>query len=517
MKKKYRLNLLLVEITRRCNKKCLHCFRGDAQDITISKQVIDSVFENIQDVQRVAFTGGEPLMEIEMIGYFMQKLIKSSWTTRFIEITTNGTVYDKQIIELFHQFCKQDKNNLVVMRISNDQFHTAAEVERAYEFYRPLVDAANNDLGCNERLAGISLEYTKEKGRMDSVNYEGRAVEYVNEHRGEINFHIPRIINHRIKIVRDTIPCALCISSNGDVGFAEEASYQRFDELSFGNICKESFNDLIEEHNENCMILCSETDYLRLFSAHKYYIGDSKLDWKHTVRMRAASMVYNQIIALRNKAQKMFPCIPAQVIIQELPFLPADQVNALLESTYPHTPFYTEKLLDNIAKYAGTTKEYNYKSTMYLAATNYWADRSIDRKYPYWLFGNENDISIFLIEKFAKIDSKCKGNHKKTRNRKNFVCEILHNGEISYEKDTDFDTWEKYKDPYGSLFISEYIDTARNQIKSLKQNNPEEWSDFVEQLDSRMLLQYELLPNDMKAEFTRDEMLSVVHKMVVDM
>jgi len=41
-KPKLTFESLAIETTRRCNMKCAHCFRGDAQNVDIDYQHIDN-------------------------------------------------------------------------------------------------------------------------------------------------------------------------------------------------------------------------------------------------------------------------------------------------------------------------------------------------------------------------------------------------------------------------------------------------------------------------------------------
>ena len=43
-KKKLRLNEFAIEITRKCNMKCAHCLRGEAQKRDIHKKYITKVY-----------------------------------------------------------------------------------------------------------------------------------------------------------------------------------------------------------------------------------------------------------------------------------------------------------------------------------------------------------------------------------------------------------------------------------------------------------------------------------------
>ena len=65
---------LMIELTRRCNLACQHCMRGDPQDVTISREVIDRIVENIEECGYIAFTGGEPLLAMDELDYLVDRI-----------------------------------------------------------------------------------------------------------------------------------------------------------------------------------------------------------------------------------------------------------------------------------------------------------------------------------------------------------------------------------------------------------------------------------------------------------
>ena len=46
---KIAIDHLLVEITRKCQLRCAHCLRGDAQNINMSPKIIDKLLESVCD------------------------------------------------------------------------------------------------------------------------------------------------------------------------------------------------------------------------------------------------------------------------------------------------------------------------------------------------------------------------------------------------------------------------------------------------------------------------------------
>ena len=106
MNKRYNYDSLTIEITRKCNLKCRHCMRGEAQNITLSTEVIDKIFEQVKDCRTLSLTGGgEALLEIDVIDYLVDKINANNWNTESIQLTTNGTIVDKKIINILEKFC----------------------------------------------------------------------------------------------------------------------------------------------------------------------------------------------------------------------------------------------------------------------------------------------------------------------------------------------------------------------------------------------------------------------------
>lgn len=55
---------------------CTHCMRGDAQDLAISKEVIDKCLDSIAGVYDLILTGGEPFLEPDIIDYLFDEIIR---------------------------------------------------------------------------------------------------------------------------------------------------------------------------------------------------------------------------------------------------------------------------------------------------------------------------------------------------------------------------------------------------------------------------------------------------------
>lgn len=62
---------LVIEVTRRCNMRCEHCLRGDAQNLDISTATLSEIAKHIYPGS-VTFTGGEPSLNVPAIKRYFE-------------------------------------------------------------------------------------------------------------------------------------------------------------------------------------------------------------------------------------------------------------------------------------------------------------------------------------------------------------------------------------------------------------------------------------------------------------
>lgn len=89
-----------IEITERCNEKCIHCYRPDYtnKDIEVwSPEIFDDVCRQLKDMGtlQIDFTGGEPFLKKD----FMKYLEVANKYDFVITILTNGTLLSDKIVE----------------------------------------------------------------------------------------------------------------------------------------------------------------------------------------------------------------------------------------------------------------------------------------------------------------------------------------------------------------------------------------------------------------------------------
>lgn len=310
--RKYKYGGLEIEITRRCNKACDHCVNGEPQNITITKEVIDKIFENVNDCDQIAIVGGEPTLELDMLEFLIERIITSDWSTKIIQVTTNGKIKDRRLIDMLKRFCESKKGRRALVRVSNDMFHDRAEYEPALKFYKEAATDVPDK---------ITVMYA---GEIKSLKYDGRAKKYIDDHPEYLSGHsfvmsFP-MVNKRIRIEDDFIPCMLLISATGELcNDYNDSSFKTNSRLAIGNIMDDSMANLIEKNNENSLITCMEQDayyYANSWRFAHYYDFDVMLS------MKAYKLIIERLLYIRKWAKDNFPLCPASDIIERIPLDP---------------------------------------------------------------------------------------------------------------------------------------------------------------------------------------------------
>lgn len=265
-KDKVHLHFSLVEITRKCNLQCKHCLRGETQNTTITKEIIDNYFDNIGSIETLNFTGGEPLLAIDEIEYTIDKIIKDKINVIGLAIITNGTILDKRLADIFNRYNKylhenaeylfEDENKpRIELLISNSEFHNN-QPEKAVEFYKSLFDE------------GVSVGYRRiESGVMDGLVNSGRAV---NISESEYKKTDVPTGQHRIFYVQDGSPEDIkkYMEKTGNNVFGKEQIHPCIQLNANGNVVISRPCTFVEEDKKE-NIICNMSTEVNLSEAIK--------------------------------------------------------------------------------------------------------------------------------------------------------------------------------------------------------------------------------------------------------
>lgn len=122
------LDNLVLETTRKCNMKCAHCLRGEAQNKSMSDEHMYNFLRQVSYIATVTFTGGEPTLPsgMKVIERFMEICNELGVDVGNFYFATNAKVWRGKLPELINRlynFCSD--NEVSNVDISGDQYHCA--------------------------------------------------------------------------------------------------------------------------------------------------------------------------------------------------------------------------------------------------------------------------------------------------------------------------------------------------------------------------------------------------------
>lgn len=90
---------LILEVTRRCNMRCPHCLRGEAENLDANPALIPQIFEDISEIGMLTFSGGEPSLNTAYITAVVDYILEHGITVNGCFIATNAKVYAPELVE----------------------------------------------------------------------------------------------------------------------------------------------------------------------------------------------------------------------------------------------------------------------------------------------------------------------------------------------------------------------------------------------------------------------------------
>jgi len=235
-----------IELTRRCNEKCAHCLRGDALDVDLSKEIIDSLFDNndIRLIENLLLSGGEPTMNGQALSYLVDKIIEKRVVIGTYRVIINGTYYDPlfgDAIKRLHEYIDRVgwnklynvmyANSFGRIGISQDQYHKEVKQE--------VLDKLNE---LPSKIIILDDEYNSEKllpyGRAFDNSLSSNIGNLSKLTDIEGSYIINKYGNDGIQINKQYI-CA-----NGNVCLDPNYPFKVLDEYRIGNVLEGSILDM---------------------------------------------------------------------------------------------------------------------------------------------------------------------------------------------------------------------------------------------------------------------------------
>jgi uncharacterized protein len=113
-----RAEQLILQVTQNCNLRCSYCFYGQGNydnrthsskrmSFETAKKGIDYILNHSSNLENVyiSFYGGEPLLEIDLIKKcieYAEEKVEGKKIT--YSMTTNGTLFNREVVELFDKY-----------------------------------------------------------------------------------------------------------------------------------------------------------------------------------------------------------------------------------------------------------------------------------------------------------------------------------------------------------------------------------------------------------------------------
>jgi len=225
------LEYLAFEVTRRCNELCKMCMRGDPEDVDMSEAIVDQVLLNndIQDIETIMFSGGEPTVNENLICYIIDLIMKNNILVRRLSMVTNAKKFPRQTLEAFDDYQKycihRNIRCNIAINFSVDVFHeNCSDTIREYKEKYPQF---------GYQFKG--LEFVWKTGRAEY----GEAFEY------KIHPMYAQIVMGYLWIMN-----TLYVTAKGNYETLGDGMYSDMDQIHMGSVFDYSILDLLAQFGE---------------------------------------------------------------------------------------------------------------------------------------------------------------------------------------------------------------------------------------------------------------------------
>jgi len=154
---------IIIEVTRKCNIRCMHCLRGEMVNKDIDFSYIDKLLDQYTSIYSVTFTGGEPSLNVPAINHFLEEVKRRNIHVGSFFMYTNGVKISEEFVvtclRLYAYCYEKDMCNVTV---SNDVYHA---------------EESNYNTELLDGLGFFHRKYTKEATQVEYLLYQGLAMD----------------------------------------------------------------------------------------------------------------------------------------------------------------------------------------------------------------------------------------------------------------------------------------------------------------------------------------------------
>jgi hypothetical protein len=198
---------------------CEHCLRGDAQNMDMTKEIVDAALKGVTSIYQVTFSGGEPTLNLPIIKYVTKVIKAKKINLSAFWVVTNGKQPSMAIVTAMldlYNLC--DEPEFCGLSWSNDPYHVGVQEPKLYK-------------GLSFFSARLTPDSVK-KYDMKNLIAEGRALENsLTEHT-----HSKESISFEEYDGELQMQSTVYIAANGNVMPDCDCSFDRIDEEAIGNV-----------------------------------------------------------------------------------------------------------------------------------------------------------------------------------------------------------------------------------------------------------------------------------------
>lgn len=270
MNKKIFIRAISLDITRKCNMNCPHCFRGEPEDENMSTKIIDKTLDEISDyyIGMIHLSGGEPCLCEDKILYLANQIVDRKMKVIGLGMITNGTIKSEKIkmalsilAEYFDKIKKDSWYNEATKKLLDNEkefkninievsttWHEKVQIDEVIKFYQ--LPYQNCWIRPKDERGNMLIVGRMEQGykKFPSKFLEGALL----KKRGN-KYNLIDDTNFPIIKIYKTIS----VSTNGLVYVGISQSWKDIESVSLGNILnlKGGLYERIDEYSWNHPII----------------------------------------------------------------------------------------------------------------------------------------------------------------------------------------------------------------------------------------------------------------------
>ncbi len=286
-----RIKQLCVAVTSKCNLKCIHCMKGNSGNTTITHEQLNELFSQIEYVEKLHISGGEPTIALETIKHMIQSLKENHVIVNSFGFVTNGMLYNEDIADILKKLITYSASKKCEILISGDIFHFA-DIKNG----RIVIDKARrkkweaNAIKYTEAFHDVNIQRQADYGLVDLGN--------AKKNKLMIMKNLPNIISinpapyRYIGLTNDGMYEELCVTELGNITSVENSN---------GIICTvyDDINTRINEFN-NLPKVKTLGRLIQIITSISRYDGDFETI-KERYREKVLQLYYDAVFTISDR------------------------------------------------------------------------------------------------------------------------------------------------------------------------------------------------------------------------